>query len=150
MSDLDIVRDSSDMPGLGYAINASISDHLSLIVGLVVAIAITGVLVCRRIGGAGTGTRRGGPGRGRHRRGVPRVAWTPIRWDVREQAAAAGLDLVEPDWVIVYRVWARRFYAVPAWPLPGLAGVEAPTIAGLRALMRQAEARAHGLRRARA
>ena len=39
----------------------------------------------------------------------------------------------------MYRLWARKFYAVPAWPLPGWDGVEAATVVGLRARMRQAE-----------
>jgi hypothetical protein len=81
--------------------------------------------------------RRGG---GRHRLGAQCLPWTSIRWDVRQRADAAGLDLLEPRWLVIYRPWARSFYAVPAWPLAGEAGVEAVTIAGLRERMRQAEA----------
>ncbi|MEV5411507.1 hypothetical protein AB0K60_22050 [Thermopolyspora sp. NPDC052614] len=58
---------------------------------------------------------------------------------MRQRAAAAGLDLIEPRWLVMYRVWARRFYAVPVGPLPGLPAVEAQTVVGLQARMRQAE-----------
>jgi len=77
---------------------------------------------------------------GRHRPGTARPPWTRILWDVRERAAAAGLDLVEPRWLILYRVWARRFYALPLAPVPGVREVEARTIAALRELLREAEA----------
>ncbi len=84
--------------------------------------------------------REGRRGGGRHRQGSPYVPWTRIRWDVRQQASAAALDMIEPSWLVIYRPWARSFYAVPTWPLPGEAGVEALTIVGLQARMRQAEA----------
>lgn len=67
------------------------------------------------------------------------MPWTRIPWDVRQRAAAAGLDLIEPHWLVIYRVWARRFYAVPVGPVPGLPEIEAQTVVGLRARMRQAE-----------
>ncbi|MEV5412683.1 hypothetical protein AB0K60_28100 [Thermopolyspora sp. NPDC052614] len=73
------------------------------------------------------------------------MPWTRIRWDVRQRAEADGLDMIEPCWLVMYRVWARRFYAVPAWPLPGWPDVEAETVAGLRARMRQAETSSYGL-----
>lgn len=77
---------------------------------------------------------------GRHRQGAPYIPWTRTRWDVRQQADAAGLNLIEPRWLVIYRPWARSFYAVPVWPLPGEDEVEATTIVGLQARMRQAEA----------
>lgn len=129
------------------------AEYIPLTICVGVAAVIAGGLVGRRIGGAGAATRTGrpgGPGGGRHRRGAPYLTWTRIRWDVREQAAAAGLDMVEPCRLVIYRVWARSYYAVPAWPLPGPPGVEARTIAGLRVLMRQAEADARGPRWVRA
>lgn len=76
---------------------------------------------------------------GRHRLGAALMPWVRIRWDIRQRAAAAGLDAIEPGWLVIYRVWARRFYAVPMWPLAGRPGIEADTVAGLRARMRQAE-----------
>lgn len=84
------------------------------------------------------GGRHGG---GRHRAGAALTPWARVRWDVRERAAAAGLDSIEPGWLVVWRLWARRFYAVPAWPLPlpGRLGVESRTVAGLQEEMRQAE-----------
>lgn len=71
------------------------------------------------------------------------MPWTRIPWDVRQRAAAAGLDLIEPHWLVIYRVWARRFYAVPVGSVPGLPEVEAQTVVGLRARMRQAESGRH-------
>jgi len=64
-----------------------------------------------------------------------------VRWDVRERAAAAGLDMIEPCWLVIWRVWARRFYAISAWPLPlpGRLGVESRTVAGLQEEMRRAD-----------
>jgi hypothetical protein len=84
-------------------------------------------------------TARGGQRPGRHRPGAVRPPWTSIPWDVRERAAAAGLDLVEPRWLVIYRTWARRFYAVSLTPVPGVPEVEARTVADLLERMREAE-----------
>ncbi|MEV5411433.1 hypothetical protein AB0K60_21665 [Thermopolyspora sp. NPDC052614] len=88
-----------------------------------------------------TTARAGRHGGGRHRAGAACTPWARVRWDVRERAAAAGLDAIEPGWLVIWRLWARRFYAVPAWPLPwaGLLGVESRTVAGLQEEMRRAE-----------
>jgi hypothetical protein len=136
-----VVSITSEMPDFHYPVNGIFAEYLPLVGCIGIAAVVAGGVIGRRIAEAGAAVRSGG---GRHRRGAPRIAWTRIRWDVRERAAAAGLDMVEPCWLVIYRVWARSFYAVPAWPLPGSPGVEAPTIAGLRALMRQAEADARG------
>lgn len=78
-------------------------------------------------------------GTGRHRRGSAQRPWTRVRWDARERAAAEALNTIEPGWLVMYRLWARKFYAISAWPLPDWDGVEAATVVGLRARMRQAE-----------
>ncbi|MEV5407968.1 hypothetical protein AB0K60_03875 [Thermopolyspora sp. NPDC052614] len=47
--------------------------------------------------------------------------------------------MIEPCWLVMYRVWARKFYAVPAWPMPEGLDIEADTVVGLQARMREAE-----------
>ncbi|WP_066363922.1 hypothetical protein [Herbidospora mongoliensis] len=60
-------------------------------------------------------------------------------WDAAMRATAAGLDLVEPAWVVFYGVASRRFWAFAAWPAACPVIVDSVNVDDLRSQMRAAE-----------
>ncbi|MFC4898279.1 ATP-binding protein [Streptosporangium amethystogenes subsp. fukuiense] len=76
---------------------------------------------------------------GRHRRGTATTQVAPRPWDPAERAAAERLDQIEPAWTVWYGPGTRHFHAVAGRPAPTPLIVQARTVDGLRALMREAE-----------
>ncbi|MEV7970602.1 hypothetical protein AB0O34_32125 [Sphaerisporangium sp. NPDC088356] len=60
-------------------------------------------------------------------------------WDPEARAAARLLDTCEPAWTVFYGVWSRRYYAIAHRQARVPLIVDAPLLAELRELMREAE-----------
>ena len=75
---------------------------------------------------------------GRHRAGQARTAMVHRRlWDGPARAQAERLAQAWPDWLVLYGVGSRRFYALAAWPTPEPLMVDAATSEELEARMHE-------------
>lgn len=76
---------------------------------------------------------------GRHRPGQSPAVVHRRLWDGPARSEAERLDRSRPDWLVLYSLGTRRFYALAAWPVPAPLIVAADTVEGLEERMNDME-----------